>query len=115
MPDDVELTDVEQQILAEIERFEGAHQSSAHEWRSPAAMRSSKRNSPVPWIELAVGMTVLAGGLAAGAPVVAFAGFVVLLIGTSRLSDRITSASWFPRPPSRLRRPSSDTSRTREL
>jgi hypothetical protein len=115
VPDDVELTNEEQQIFAEIESFEDGRRPSARSWRTRAAMRLSKHNSPWPWIALTLGITVLAGGLAAGLPAVAFGGFVVLLEGTSQLCARTTSATWFPRPPSRLRRPNSDTSQTRDL
>ena len=85
MQSDVKLTDEERRVIAEIERYERSRRSRL---RAASIACVTRRTSVLAWSALAAGVLVLAGGLVAGRPPVAFAGFVGLLVGAALLSVR---------------------------
>lgn len=97
---DVRLTDVEERIIAAIERHEHMQRSP---WMRLAGRRARwgparrHRWRDAAWSLVAIGTLLLGGGLCSGSAVIGLAGFVLVVLGTSRLCDRVKAATWFPR------------------
>jgi hypothetical protein len=89
--EDVQLTEEERRIFAEIERFERDHRSSSR--RDGWVLR----NDRWAWAAVVLGTTIFFVGLAARLPFVPFMGFVIVLTGATRLSTRIPWRGWLPR------------------
>jgi hypothetical protein len=102
---DGELTEEERRIIADIERHEFERRLR---WPWPHLRARQAQLDVGAWAAVAVGAAVLAVGLLANLPVVPFAGFVILLAGTVRLSRRISASrllSWLRRAGSAGSRP----------
>lgn len=92
MSKDVQLTDEERRILADIERYE-------HELRPTVAWRRLSSREGLwgkvwPWVTVAIGTAVLTTGLLANLGLVPFAGFVILLMGVTRATARMSLVGW---------------------
>ena len=92
---DVKLTDQERRILADIERYESELRERVP-WNRLQVPESARRDVWA-WTAVAVGTALLAGGLVANLGLIPFVGFVMLLAGLTRVSARISFASWRPR------------------
>jgi len=89
---DVELTDQEKQVLAEIERHEDELRTEVPWTR--LQRRDGARRDLWAWAAVVIGTAVLATGLAANVALVPFVGFVILLAGATPLSARFSPAGW---------------------
>jgi hypothetical protein len=90
MPKDVELSDRERQIIADIERHEDGNGS-----RRPWTRRLARGNlvgAAWAWVAIVAGTAVMVVGLAANLGLMPFLGFVVLLAGVTRVSERFSTA-----------------------
>lgn len=92
MSKDEELTDEEKRILADIERYEDELRTRLP-WkrlRTPERPWRDVRG----WGAVVIGTAVLVTALVANVGLVPFAGFVILLAGVTRITDRISYAGW---------------------
>jgi hypothetical protein len=105
---DVELTEEERRIIAEMERFERDLRP-----RSRWGHRVLGRDRWA-WTALALGTAVVVAGLVATLPFVPFVGFVIALAGATRLSTRIAWSGWLPRLRGRTRVPDSRARKDRD-
>ena len=92
MTNEVELTAKERRIIAEIEQYEYGRQARK---RVSLAARVDMRSAARSWLTLGIGAMILMGGLVAVQPVIALAGFVVMLEAVARLSARISPTKWW--------------------
>jgi hypothetical protein len=98
MSNDVTLTDEEQRIIAEIQRYEGDLESRSP-WTDVQA-REGVRRDDLALAALVVAAVVLVAGPVANLELVPFVGIVIILLtGAARLNARISAMRW----PSRMR------------
>jgi hypothetical protein len=109
MPKDVELSDRERQIIAEIERHEDRGRSRRR-WRRRMA-RGNLVGAAWAWVAIAIGITIMVVGLTANLGLIPFLGFVILLAGATRASDRFWTGRRVPGRHAGLRPPTTRPSK----
>jgi len=88
---DVKLTEEEKRILADIEQYEDELRTHVllTELRAPRGRRDRWA-----WGAVIAGVAVLVTGFVGNLGLMPFAGFVVLLLGVTRLSERVSFGRW---------------------